>query len=134
MPAQCFASPKTTSDVAVILKIVGFLQTPFAIRSGGHSPNPFWSSIDSEGILISLSNLDQITVSLDNSVASIGPGQRWGPVYEALDSYGVGVIGGRIPQVGVGGLILGGGLSHFSAQFGLAADNVKNFEVTIVHQ
>ncbi len=57
------------------------------------------------------------------------------------------VIGGRIPNVGVGGLILGGqlpskfrsisiktkgplgGFFHFSGEYGLASDNVKNFEV-----
>ncbi|TGO65532.1 hypothetical protein BCON_0002g01180 [Botryotinia convoluta] len=89
------------------------------------------NSIDFNGILISTTNLDALTVSSDNSIASIGPGLRGGAVYEALDPYGVSVIGGRIPQVGVGGLILGGGLSHFSAQHGLAADNIKNFEVVL---
>lgn len=112
------------------IKTLSFLYTKFAVRSGGHSPNPGFSSIGSEGVLIELSNLNQVTLSSDNSVASIGPGQRWGTVYEALDASGVTVIGGRIPSVGVGGLILSGGLSHFSAQFGLAADNVKNFEVS----
>ena len=32
-------------------------------------------------------------------------------------------------MVGVGGLILGGGYFHTSGQFGLAADNVKSFEL-----
>jgi hypothetical protein len=41
------------------------------------------------------------------------------------------VIGGRAPTVGVGGLILGGGYFHFSPEFGLAADNVKTFEVVL---
>lgn len=79
---------------------------------------------------------------------SLGPGLRWGDVYNALDSYGVSLIGGRIPQVGVGGLILGGlssplmlgananraltgGFFHFSGEYGLAADNAKNFEVSV---
>jgi FAD/FMN-containing dehydrogenase len=91
-----------------VMKVISFLQTPFAVRSGGHSPNPDFSSIGSNGVLISTSNLNAITVSPDNSVASIGPGQRWGAVYEALDPYGVSVVGGRIPEVGVAGLILGG--------------------------
>lgn len=133
MDSKCFVSPTTAAQVSTIMKIVSFLRTPFSVRSGGHSPNPFWSSIDTEGILISLSNLDQITLSSGNSIASIGPGQRWGAVYEALDSYELGVIGGRVPTVGVGGLILGGGLSHFSPEYGLAADNVQNFEVGESH-
>ncbi|KAM3065246.1 hypothetical protein ACMFMF_011187 [Clarireedia jacksonii] len=131
LPAQCVVSPASTEEVSLMMKVISFLQTPFAVRSGGHSPNPDFSSIGSSGVLISTSNLNAITVSPDNSVASIGPGQRWGAVYEALDPYGVSVVGGRIPQVGVAGLILGGGLSHFSSEYGLAADNVKNFEVVL---
>ena len=33
--------------------------------------------------------------------------------------------------MGVGGLILGGGFFHFSGEYGLAADNVKNFEAVL---
>ncbi|RAL61784.1 hypothetical protein DID88_002847 [Monilinia fructigena] len=90
-----------------------FLHVPFAIRSGGQSLNPNWASIDSNGILISTTNLDTITVSQDNPMASVGPVLRWGAVYEALDPYGISVVGGRIPE------------------YGLAADNVKNFEVDL---
>ena len=93
--------------------------------------------------------MNQLTVSSDRSVLNLGPGLRWGDVYNALDAYGVSVIGGRIPHVGVAGLILGGcsslehhviqrankdasgGYFHFSGEYGLAADNVKNFEVSL---
>ena len=73
-----------------------------------------------------------------------------GDVYKALDPYGVSVIGGRILHIGVEGLIMGvrtlvekagfkemadekspvkGEFFHFSGQYGMAADNVKNFQV-----
>lgn len=58
--------------------------------------------------LIDLQKLNQVTVSADHKVASLGPGGRWGDVFTALDPYSVSVIGGRIPHIGVGGLILGG--------------------------
>lgn len=96
-----------------------------------------------------LQKLNQIAFANadDTSVVSVGPGARWGDVIDYLDAYGTAVVGGRIPSVGVGGLILGGeylaygvpqdraltgytgGLFHFSGKYGLAADNVKNFEV-----
>ena len=41
--------------------------------------------------------------------AELGPSLLWDELYDRLDPYGVIVIGGRIPGVGVGGLILGGG-------------------------
>ncbi|KAI4122337.1 MAG: hypothetical protein LQ338_005876 [Usnochroma carphineum] len=103
----CAVLPGSAQDVSSTLKIVNFFQTKFALRSGGHSPNPGWSSIDSPGLLIDLQKLKQITVSADTKVASLGPGGRWGDVLAALDPYGVSVIGGRIPQVGVAGVILG---------------------------
>lgn len=81
---------------------------PFSVRSGGHSPNPGFSSIGQAGVLIDLSRLDHVSVSFDGRVVSVGPGQRWGEVYEALNKFGISVIGGRIPSVGVGGLLLGG--------------------------
>ena len=100
--------PSTAQGVSKTLKIVKFFHVKFAIRSGGHSPNPGWSSIRRPGILIDLQKLNQIGVSADHRIASLGPGGRWGDVFAALDPYGVSVIGGRIPHVGVGGLMLGG--------------------------
>ncbi|KAK1143338.1 hypothetical protein N8T08_006865 [Aspergillus melleus] len=94
--------------------------------------HPGRSSIDQSGILIDLQRLNQVTVSNDRSVAILGPGERWGDVYKALDPYGVSVIGGRIIlHIGVGGLIIGGGFFHLSGQYGMAADNVKDFHVVL---
>ncbi|KAL8733402.1 MAG: hypothetical protein Q9181_003610 [Wetmoreana brouardii] len=128
---SCVLLPGTTAEVAKALKILNFFKTKFSVRSGGHSPNPGWSSVGEEGILIDLRRINQFSINSDKSVVSLGPGLRWGDVYNALDSYGVSVVGGRIPQVGVGGLILGGGFFHFSGEYGLAADNAKNFEVVL---
>ncbi|KAL8870032.1 MAG: hypothetical protein Q9198_007731 [Flavoplaca austrocitrina] len=127
----CVVFPSAAQDVSRALKIIGFFKSRFAVRSGGHSPNPGFSSIDNPGILIDLQKLNQIEVSQDRKAASLGPGGRWGDVLAALDPYDVSVIGGRIPQVGVAGVILGGGLFHFSGEYGLAGDNVKNFEVVL---
>lgn len=104
----CVVLPRSSQDVSKALKIINFFQVKFAVRSGGHSPNPGWSSINNPGLLIDLQRFNQVTINSDRSVASLGPGGRWGDVYAALDPYGVSVIGGRIPHVGVGGLILGG--------------------------
>ena len=99
---------ESKNDVSLALKTIRFFKIHFAIRSGGHSPNPGWSSINEAGIVIDLQKLNEISVSADKKVASLGPGGRWGDVYAALDLYELSVIGGRISQVGVGGLILGG--------------------------
>jgi FAD/FMN-containing dehydrogenase len=94
--------------VSNALKILNFFHTKFAIRSGGHSPNPGFSSVGQAGILLDLQRLNQVTLSKDKTFASLGPGGRWGNAIAALDAQGATVIGGRIPDVGIGGLILGG--------------------------
>ena len=83
---------------------------------------------------IDLINLNQITVSSDKKQASVGPGNRWVDVYNKLEPLGLSVVGGRIEDIGVGGLTLGGGISYFSGRYGFASDNVNAFEVTPITQ
>lgn len=99
------------------------------MRSGGHNPNPGFGSIGSPGILIDMVNMNILQVSPDNKTVAIGPGNRWENVYHGLSGTGVFAIGGRVPPVGVGGLMLGGGMPFFSSLYGLAADGVEDYEV-----
>jgi FAD/FMN-containing dehydrogenase len=111
------------------MKIISFLRIPFAVRSGGHSPNPGWAGVNA-GILLDMSMMNSMSISSDTKTFSVGPGVRWGQVYEFLDPYNVTAVGGRVAEVGVGGLLLGGGISYWTSEFGLGADNVANFEVS----
>lgn len=113
------------------MRIVTFFDTKFAIRSGGHNPNPGWAGVDTHGILIDMSRLTAIRLSDDGSVASVAPGNRWGTVFATLNSMGKTVNTARLNWVGVGGYMLGGGLTYFNSLYGLAADNVVNYEVRI---
>jgi hypothetical protein len=74
----CTILPNSDQEVSLAIKIVNFFQTKFAVRSGGHTPNPGWSSIGQPGILIDLKQLYEITVSSNTAVVSLGPGNRWG--------------------------------------------------------
>jgi hypothetical protein len=108
----CIIRPRTAKDVSKALSVVGFLRTKFAVRSGGHSPNPGFSTLSDPGVMIDLQDLNHITVNDDRSIATVEPGSEWLHVYEALDKYGVSVIGGRGPTVGAGGFMLGGWYPH----------------------
>ena len=92
-------------------------------------PIPGYANING-GVLIALTNLNQVTLSPDKSIASVGPGRRWSEVYLALAPHGLVVLGGRVGLVGVPGLLLGGGISFYSNQYGFASDNVVAFEVS----
>ncbi|KAH7117579.1 putative 6-hydroxy-D-nicotine oxidase [Dendryphion nanum] len=122
--------PESSIQVSLALKLVNFLQVPFSIRSGGHSPNPGWNSVR-HGLLIDFAKLNAMKISDDRRTVSVGPGATWGDVYQYLDPYDVTAIGGRVPQVGVGGLMLGGGISFFTGEYGLAADNVEDIEIVL---
>lgn len=88
------------------------------------------SNIDG-GLTIDLLKLNQVTVSADQTQTSVGSGNRWIDVYSALDLKGLSVIGGRVADIGVGGLTLGGGMSFFSGRYGWACDNVNTYEVCV---
>ncbi|KAI1799809.1 FAD-binding domain-containing protein [Daldinia bambusicola] len=131
LPAACIVNPKNAQEVSTVIKILSEAGTKFAVRSGGHNYIPGFASIDEEGVLISLSSLNSTELSDDKKTAKIGPGSRWQAVYEALVPEGLVVVGGRVGPVGVGGLMLGGGLSYFATQRGLAFDNVKSYQVVL---
>ncbi|KAL3446808.1 hypothetical protein BJX65DRAFT_318499 [Aspergillus insuetus] len=125
------ALSSSTDDVATIVGTLAKLpQAVFAIRSGGHSPNPGWANA-ALGITIGLQQLNNVHVSCDGCIASVGSGTRWVDVHRVLDSLELEVIGGKFGSVGVGGLILGGGISAFSPSRGWACDNVVNFQVVL---
>jgi FAD/FMN-containing dehydrogenase len=79
----------------------------FAIKSGGHGMFEGASNADG-GITIDLRNLDGLELSEDLATVRVGPGNRWGRVYEFLEKRGRMAVGGRISHVGVGGFLLGG--------------------------
>jgi hypothetical protein len=90
------------------------------------------ANINSTGVQISSTNLQTLHLSEDKQTMSIGPGPRWGDVFEYLDGTNVTVVGGRLPPVGVPGLLLGGGISYFSSMHGLASSEgkIKAYEVS----
>lgn len=124
------ALPSTAQEVASIVKALVATQQPFAIRSGGHTNWPGSNNIDG-GVVIDLSQLAHVRVSADSKTADIGPGGRWRDVYAELDKHGLAVAGGREGNVGVAGLILGGGNTYFTAKRGFACDNVVEFEIVL---
>lgn len=86
-----------------------------------------------QGVLIAMTRMNSTALSTDGGIASIGPGLRWGDVYNWLSTEDRVVVGGRYAPVGVSGVLLGGGMSHFSATHGWAANNVVNFELVLAN-
>lgn len=113
------------------VKLLGSLETKFAVRGGGHMPIADAANINSSGVLLSASKLRRLELSSDQTSVWVGPGNRWGDVYKYLESYGLTIVGGRMGVVGVPGFLLGGGISFFSNEHGWASDNVLAIEVRL---
>ncbi|KAI1456430.1 putative FAD-binding oxidoreductase [Annulohypoxylon moriforme] len=126
----CIFQPTTVGELQTALPILVESNSSFAVRSGGHMPVSKAANID-EGVLIDMSKFGGTRYDAQHSTIDIGAGQRWGEVYTALDPLGVTIVGGRVMSAGVGGLILGCGLSYLSDLYGLVCDNVLNYEVVL---
>ncbi|PFH53329.1 hypothetical protein AMATHDRAFT_55211 [Amanita thiersii Skay4041] len=120
--AACAVEPGTETDVAKILQILGKHRVPFAVKGGGHSPNPGFSS--TRGVLIAMTRFRNVEYSAKSRRANIGAGLIWDDVYAALAPHEVSILGARVSGVGVAGFLLGGGYSWKTNQHGLAIDTV----------
>lgn len=125
----CFVLPSSATDVSTIIGILTKLKGPFAVKAGGHTA--FAGSNIQDGVTIDLQHMNAVNLAADRSSVSLGPGARWGDVAAILDPLRLAVVGGRGPTIGVGGFILGGGISFLSGRRGWACDNVQNFEVVL---
>lgn len=103
----CIFRPADSHQVSRGLLLARLTKCPFAVKSGGHAAFAGASNIQ-DGLTIDLSALNSITLSSNGSIAHIGAGNRWLDVYTALQPYNLSVIGGRVSDIGVGGLTLGG--------------------------
>ncbi|KAJ4288095.1 hypothetical protein N0V90_012112 [Kalmusia sp. IMI 367209] len=129
LPAACFVTPDHPAKVAVALQIITLTQSKFAVRSGGHNPNIGFSSVGAEGVTIDTQSFTALSLNADKSLATVGAGLRFGAVQSYLDQQGVAVVSGRNKDVGVGGLLLGGGHPIINSLTGLAADNIDSATV-----
>lgn len=69
-------------------------------------PSPLAANINN-GVLIDMAGFNEVVYDAARNIATVGAGLKWGDVYGQLDKFNVTVVGGRVLDVGVGGLILG---------------------------
>jgi FAD/FMN-containing dehydrogenase len=97
-----------------------------------------------------MTRFKDINVDAGAATVEVGAGLTWDQVYAVLEPYGINVVGGRVPGVGVAGLTLGGGectpflitrtamqciilegYAWISKQYGLTVDNVAGYELVL---
>jgi hypothetical protein len=129
---SCIIFPRTVEEVSAVVQIIANTTERFAVKSGGHSPNNGWSSV-AGGPLIALEHFDQAVLDQATGIVDVGPGNRLDGIAAKLQGTGWTFVGGRIGNTGVGGLVLGGGLSYMSTQYGWAASSVLEYEIVFAN-
>ncbi|SNX87107.1 uncharacterized protein MEPE_05817 [Melanopsichium pennsylvanicum] len=127
---SCIVQPVTTADVATAMATIYRTKSRYAVRAGGHTGMAGWDSTQG-GILIDFSKMTKFAYNKLAGSVSVQPGLRWGDIYAKAEQYGVCPMGGRVEHVGTG-LILGGGLSLLSPQYGYACDGLMSVDVVLV--
>ncbi|SEF17372.1 FAD-binding oxidoreductase [Jiangella alba] len=115
-------------DVRRAVAAAGEHDLLLSVRSGGHGFPGF--ATNDGGLVLDLGPLDGVEVlDADRRLVRIGAGARWAAVTEALKPHGLVISSGDTTEVGVGGLILGGGIGWMVRRFGLTIDSVVAAEV-----
>lgn len=101
---RCFLTPRSTTDVADIVKVLKALAEglKFAICGSGQQATPGVANVQ-DGITIHLRYLRGVEVDTERKVVSVAAGEQMGQVYETVMASGLGVVGNRHSSGGIGG-------------------------------
>ena len=117
----------TRDDAIRTIEFARSHHLPLAVRSGGHSQAGL--GVRDRGVVLDLADLRTVDVHVERRLARVGGGAHAGHVLEACNAYGLVTPMGGCPDVGVGGLTLGGGSNFLMAKYGMVCDNVLAVEL-----
>jgi FAD/FMN-containing dehydrogenase len=123
MIARC-VSP---ADVAAAVSFAADQNLEIAVRGGAHSISG--ASVVDDGLMIDLSQLNQVNVNPQTMRARAGGGALLADLDAATQAHGLAVPAGIISHTGVGGLTVGGGMGWLTRQAGLSIDNLLSAQV-----
>jgi FAD/FMN-containing dehydrogenase len=126
--SACRIEPSTTADVANILSLLVRHQCRFAVKCGGHARYPD-DSVSVGGVTIDLAKMRSLDMHPDKNLVSLGAGHNLYSLYTGLERHNLSTTAGRVANVGLGGYALGGGISNSSPKYGMAVDNIFEYEV-----
>ena len=115
-----------------ILRTVEFVRVngiTLAVRGGGHSQAGHGAC--EGGIVADLGGLRAIQADVPRRRVCVSAGARVSDVMAATEAHGLVTPMGGCPDVGVGGLTLGGGANFLMARYGAVCDNVLAARVVV---
>ncbi|KLJ05592.1 hypothetical protein EMPG_10925 [Blastomyces silverae] len=129
---MCIFRPENVKQVSFAMFVNTQINCTFAVRSGGHATFPGASNIQ-DGMAFDMQAINEITIAPDGKTAVLGTGNTWYDVYKTLEVHNLTAVGASAADVGVGGHILGGGISPLSNLYGWACNNIINYEIIGAH-
>lgn len=115
-------------DIRLVLSFIRTNNLQFCVRSGGHSLAGY--SI-CDGIIIDLSQLNNIYVDPVYKTAYVEPGCTFEKIFPIIEQYGLHMPSGECPTVAVAGFMQGGGYGFTSRTYGLGCDVVLSVTVML---
>jgi len=118
----------SVADVRACLLWAQQNQVPLVARSGGHSYAAY--SLTS-GLMIDISGMRNLELDPVTGLARVAGGARNATLYAALRGPSRAVTHGRCREVGVGGLVLGGGIGFNMRARGLTCDQLVETDIVL---
>lgn len=123
------AVPTSVDDVVAVVRAAVAAGLRVVAMSTGHGMGPMAEASFDDVVLVRLSGLTGVTVDVASRTALVLGGTQWGEVVTAASAHSLTALHGSAADVAVAGYVLGGGLSFFGRQHGIAANSVTAVEV-----
>lgn len=120
-------SPESAEDIMAAVSLAREQGLRVAAQGTGHNAAPLGALDDT--ILLKTERMRGITIDPQRRIARIEAGVRSRRLADAADRYGLAVLHGTSPDVGMAGYTLGGGLGVLGRGFGLACNHVRAVEL-----
>lgn len=125
------AVPHSADEVATVVRAAVAANLRIAPQSSGHGASTFADADLSDVVLVRLHELTGVSIDPDRRTARVLGGTVWQPVVDAAAVHGLAALHGSAPDVAVAGYTLGGGLSWYARQHGLAAHQLTAVELVL---
>jgi FAD/FMN-containing dehydrogenase len=111
-----------THDVQAAVRFAVEHDLLLAVRGGGH--NVAGTAIAEGGLVIDLTEMNNVEVDVGARLARAGGGATWADVDAATGPHALATPGGAVSDTGIGGLTLSGGIGWLRRKHGLSCDNL----------
>jgi FAD/FMN-containing dehydrogenase len=121
------ALPTSAEEVAGVVRAAAADGKRVSAQRTGHSAAPLGSLADT--VLLRTGGLGGVEIDAEARSARVGAGALWGELVPAASELGLAALHGSAPTVCISGYSLGGGVSFYGREFGLACNRATAIEL-----